>query len=115
MINISNFFCFFEVESKHYFSTRSRSSILQIYDNLLLERITKVIGMAFHRKGTTVSWTWGQGKGKGKIKECFKDTVHKTIEGSKITRHGTADDPAYYIEQEDGGHVLKLHSELSKE
>ena len=62
--------------------------------------------------GTAVSWTWGNGEALGKIKECYKETVHKTIKGSKITRHGTASNPAYYIEQDEGGHVLKLHSEL---
>ena len=33
---------------------------------------------------------------------------------AKVTRHGSDDDPAYVIEQEDGTTVLKLQSEVEK-
>ncbi len=63
-------------------------------------------------KETFVKWVWGQGYGKGKIVDHYKETVHKVLQGSEITRHGTADNPAYLIQQENGPQVLKLHSEL---
>jgi hypothetical protein len=59
-----------------------------------------------------VQWSWGGGKGKGQIKERFERDVERTLKGSKVKRHGTEDDPAYLIEQEDGDEVLKLGSEL---
>lgn len=62
--------------------------------------------------GSTVAWEWGQGEATGTVHEVHKDTVTKQIDGSEITRHGTGENPAYEIVQEDGGRVLKLHSEL---
>ena len=46
--------------------------------------------------------------------ERFERDVERTIKGSAITRHGSADNPAYLIEQEDGDSVLKLGSELKE-
>ena len=59
-----------------------------------------------------VQWNWGGGKGTGQVKERFERDVERTLKGSKITRHGSKEDPAYLIEQEDGDQVLKLGSEL---
>lgn len=64
------------------------------------------------RKGQRVVWEWGSGTATGKIKERYARKVTCTIKGSKITRNGDADNPAYLIEQEDGDAVLKLSSEL---
>ncbi|WP_230280196.1 DUF2945 domain-containing protein [Croceicoccus sp. Ery15] len=61
-----------------------------------------------------VQWSWGNGTGKGQIRERFEGDVERTIKGSTITRHGSSDNPAYLIEQEDGDKVLKLGSELEK-
>jgi len=63
-------------------------------------------------KGQKVAWNWGSGKGTGKIKERFEREVTRTLKGSEITRNGSADNPAYLIEQDDGDEVLKLGSEL---
>ena len=65
------------------------------------------------RKGTHVSWKWGEGTAHGKVTERFERRVQRTIKGSRIVRNGTAADPAYLIEQEDGGKVLKLGSEIA--
>lgn len=65
-------------------------------------------------KGDQVEWHWGQGTASGKVKERFTDEVTRTIKGSEITRHASKDDPAYLLEQDDGGEVLKSGSELSK-
>ena len=66
-------------------------------------------------KGTKVEWSHGKGHGHGVIMEHYKDDVHKVLQGSKITRNGTPDNPAYLIEQENGHQVLKLQSELTTE
>lgn len=59
-----------------------------------------------------VAWSWGRGEGVGLISERFERSVTRTLKGSKITRNGSADNPAYLIRQEDGAQVLKLGSEL---
>ena len=64
------------------------------------------------RVGTSVEWKWGKGTGSGKVKESFIEDVERTIEGSVIKRKASTEEPAYLIEQDDGGRVLKSHSEL---
>jgi hypothetical protein len=64
------------------------------------------------RKGTTVSWKYGTGKATGKIEETHKETITRKLKGSDITRHGTPDNPALVIVQENGDRVLKLQSEV---
>jgi hypothetical protein len=70
--------------------------------------------MQKYRIGTDVEWKWGKGTGTGKIKESFTDDVERTIEGAVVKRKASSEEPAYLIEQEDGGKVLKSHSELKK-
>lgn len=65
-----------------------------------------------YRKGQAVSWSLGNGTANGKVAERFDRRVQRTIEGSRIVRNGTAENPAYLIEQADGGRVLKRGSEL---
>lgn len=64
------------------------------------------------RKGSKVTWKWGSSTAEGKVAEVHREKVTRTIKGEKITRDGSKDDPAYVIEQEDGGKVLKLRSEV---
>jgi len=64
------------------------------------------------RTGTTVSWAWGRSRAEGKVVAVHRDTITRTLKGSRITRHGSRDDPAYEIEQNDGTRVLKLRSEV---
>lgn len=64
------------------------------------------------RKGQKVRWNWGAGTGHGKIVERFDRHVERTIEGSKVSRNGSADNPAYLVSSDNGGEVLKLGSEL---
>ena len=66
------------------------------------------------RKGTKVKWKWGQSWAEGKVTEVHEEDVSRTTKGSTITRHGSADDPAYVIEQEDGTTVLKLSHEVER-
>ena len=65
------------------------------------------------RKGSTVHWSWGAHTATGRVVERFDRTVRRTIKGTSITKHGSWDDPAYLIEQDDGDRVLKLRSELT--
>ena len=67
------------------------------------------------RKGTKVKWSWGNGTATGKVKETYTKEVSKTIKGNQVTRHGEKDNKALYIEQEDGGHALKLESEVERD
>jgi hypothetical protein len=63
--------------------------------------------------GATVSWQWGEGTAYGKVAEVFPRRVQRTIQGSKVVRRGTEENPALLIEQEDGSTALKLASEVS--
>ncbi len=65
------------------------------------------------RVGQKVSWHWGRGAAHGKVTDRFDRRVQRTIKGSKIVKVGTKENPAYLVEQEDGGKALKRGSELS--
>lgn len=69
--------------------------------------------MSKFRVGSKVSWHWGKGTGTGKVTKSFTDDVERTISGSTIKRKASAEEPAYLIIQDDGGRVLKSHSELT--
>ena len=66
-----------------------------------------------YRSGQKVSWNWGSGTAEGTIAERFDRRVQRTIKGTKVVKNGTADNPAYLIEQDNGGKVLKRGSELN--
>lgn len=65
------------------------------------------------KDGTEVSWTWGAHRAHGRIRQSFTRRVQRTIEGARVVRRATPDEPAYLVEQEDGGRALKSHSELT--
>ncbi len=64
------------------------------------------------RKGASVSWTWGANTAEGKVAEVHTRPVARTIKGTKVKRNASRKEPAYLIRQQDGGRVLKSHSEL---
>ena len=66
-------------------------------------------------EGTRVSWAWGNGRADGVIQSVFEEKTGRKIEGTEVTRHGSKDDPALYIQQENGSNVLKLASEVEAE
>lgn len=66
------------------------------------------------RAGQQVRWNWSGGHAEGKVVERFERTVQRTLKGAKVRRKGSAENPAYLIEQDDGDKVLKLGSELDK-
>ncbi|WGK64801.1 DUF2945 domain-containing protein [Croceiramulus getboli] len=66
------------------------------------------------REGTKVQWEWGEGTATGTVQSTFTKEVTRTIDGNEVTRKGSEDDKALYIEQEDGSKVLKLESEVER-
>ena len=66
------------------------------------------------KEGTKVSWKWGNGTATGKVESTFTKKVTRTIEGTEVSRNGEQGNKALYIKQDDGGHVLKLESEVSR-
>ena len=70
--------------------------------------------MAGYKEGDKVKWSWGNGSATGKVQKTYEKKVTRKLQGSEVTRNGSKDDPALYIEQEDGDGVLKLASEVKK-
>ncbi len=66
------------------------------------------------REGTKVEWDWGNGTGTGKVVKTYTQKITLTISGTEVTRDASDDEPAYKIEQEDGGEVLKSQSEVRR-
>lgn len=65
-----------------------------------------------YAEGDAVKWKWGKGYGHGQVKSRFEEKVSRTIDGTEVVREGSKEDPAYYVEVDDGNNVLKLGSEL---
>jgi uncharacterized protein involved in tolerance to divalent cations len=66
------------------------------------------------KKGVKVYWNWAGKNAEGIIQEIFTKTVERKIKNTIVVRHGTYENPAILIEQEDGDEVLKLASELKE-
>lgn len=66
------------------------------------------------KAGDKVRWHWGQGTAEGTVKTTYARKVTRKLKGHEVTRNGSKDDPALYIEQEDGDGVLKLASEVER-
>ena len=67
-----------------------------------------------YSEGDKVQWDWGKGTATGKIVKTYTQKITLKIEGSEVTREADDENPAYKIEQKDGGIVLKSHSEVKK-
>jgi len=63
--------------------------------------------------GTTVTWPSGNGTAEGTVTAVHPRPVIRRINGVRVKRLGSPEDPAYEIEQADGTPVLKLGSELA--
>jgi len=64
------------------------------------------------KEGDKVKWKWGDGYATGTVRSVFFEKTTRKIKGTEITRNGSKENPAIYIEQEDGDRALKLASEL---
>lgn len=67
-----------------------------------------------YSEGDKVKWKWGKSTAKGTISKVYHRKTTRKIKGTEVTKKGSKDCPAYYIEQDDGDAVLKLHSEVDK-
>ncbi|QMW23146.1 hypervirulence associated TUDOR domain-containing protein [Sandaracinobacteroides saxicola] len=65
------------------------------------------------RVGAKVSWHYGSGTAHGRVVDIFERRVQRTLKGAKVTRNGSAKNPAVLVETEGGDRALKLRSELS--
>ncbi|MBF9042173.1 HVA1 family protein [Rhodobacterales bacterium HKCCE4037] len=70
--------------------------------------------MASYHEGDKVEWDWGNGTATGTVQKTYTRKITRKLQGSEVTRDGSDDDPALYIEQDDGDGVLKLASEVRK-
>ena len=70
--------------------------------------------MASFSEGDKVKWSWSGNTAEGKVKSVFEEKTTRKIKGNEVTKNGDSDNPALYIEQEDGDNVLKLASEVEK-
>lgn len=68
--------------------------------------------MALFRKSSKVEWSWMGNSIAGVVEEVYTESVTQTIKGKKITRHGSAEKPAYLVRSEAGNLALKLETEL---
>ncbi|PTX54288.1 Protein of unknown function (DUF2945) [Litoreibacter ponti] len=68
--------------------------------------------MANYTQGDKVEWDWGDGTAQGTVEKTYTQKITRTLKGTEVTRNGSDDDPALYIEQDDGDGVLKLSSEV---
>lgn len=66
------------------------------------------------REGTEVKWKWGNGEATGKVISTHTEKISRTIKGTEVSRDGESGNKALVIEQEDGGKVLKLESEVAR-
>ncbi len=73
--------------------------------------------MASFKEGDNVKWEYGSNYGHGTVKSVFEEKTTRKIKGNEVTRDGSKDDPALYIEndKDDSGNVLKLASECEKD
>lgn len=68
-----------------------------------------------YSEGDKVKWKWGDGYGRGTVQSVFEEKTTRTIDGNEVTRDGSKDNPALYIDTDDANNVLKLASEVEKD
>lgn len=68
-----------------------------------------------YSEGDKVKWKWGDGYGHGTVQSVFEEKTTRTIDGNEVTRDGSKDNPALYIDTDDANNVLKLASEVAKD
>lgn len=64
--------------------------------------------------GDQVKWKWGSGYGRGTVQSIFPEKTTRVVDGEDVTRNGSHDDPAIYVDCDDSNNVLKLASELEE-
>ncbi len=69
--------------------------------------------MATVKKGDDVTWKYGKGKAEGTVAEVHKEDINKSVQGTKVKRKGSAEEPALVIKQGDKK-IVKSSSEVTK-
>ncbi len=62
--------------------------------------------------GDTVFWKWGNGFADAKIISIEYKTTEIESKNSRITRHGTRENPALVLKNNKDVYILKLQSEV---
>ena len=65
-------------------------------------------------EGNEVTWKYGKGKATGIIDEVHTDDVEKTVQGTKVKRKGSDEEPALVIKQ-GKKKIVKSASEVTKQ
>lgn len=65
------------------------------------------------KKGDGVAWKYGTGKATGTIDEVHTDDVERTVQGAKVKRKGSDEEPALVIRQ-GKKKIIKSASEVTK-
>lgn len=69
--------------------------------------------MSTVEKGDEVTWKYGKGKATGTVAEVHTDDVERTVQGAKIKRKGSDEEPALVIKQ-GKKKIIKSSSEVTK-
>lgn len=69
--------------------------------------------MAVLNKGDDVSWKYGKGKAEGTVAEVHTTDVEKTVQGTRVKRKGSPQEPALVLKQGDKK-IVKSASEVTK-
>ena len=62
--------------------------------------------------GIKVTWHRDDGIAAGTVEESFSSHVTLQLDGEEVSREADERNPAYLINRETGGQVLKSHSEI---
>lgn len=62
-----------------------------------IDQINRI--MATVKKGDEVTWKYGKGEATGTVAEVHTDDVERTVQGTKVKRKGSEEEPALVIEQ----------------
>ncbi|SOD78937.1 hypervirulence associated TUDOR domain-containing protein [Spirosoma fluviale] len=69
--------------------------------------------MATVKKGDSVTWKYGKGTAEGVVAEVHTEDVEKKVQGTKVKRKGSEEEPALVLQQGDK-EIIKSASEVSK-
>jgi len=69
--------------------------------------------MATVKKGDEVEWKYGKGKAEGTVAEVHTEDISKTVQGTKVKRKGSEEEPALVLKQ-GGKKIVKSASEVTK-
>lgn len=69
--------------------------------------------MSTVEKGDEVTWKYGKGKATGTVAEVHTDDVERTVQGAKIKRKGSDEEPALVVKQGEKK-IIKSSSEVTK-